>query len=169
ILAPFPGTEIREGIDRYDLQILTDDWRRYHANRAVVRTAAVGPGAMDEVVIDAERQFDQWLAEIGRRRDAGTISEQEAWPLTRLEHTVVIYDMMMQRLVEAKGAWPVEPGRECGKEALDRLVGSIEKDLAHPPLRIRAAVEFALAHDHLTVGFENGWCRWSWVEYLQTQ
>jgi anaerobic magnesium-protoporphyrin IX monomethyl ester cyclase len=41
ILAPFPGTDVRDRIDDYDLQILSDDWRQYHANRAIIRTAGV--------------------------------------------------------------------------------------------------------------------------------
>ena len=39
-LAPFPGTTVREEVDQYDLEILTDDWSRYDANSAIVRTAA---------------------------------------------------------------------------------------------------------------------------------
>jgi anaerobic magnesium-protoporphyrin IX monomethyl ester cyclase len=47
ILAPFPGTDVRERVDEYDLQILSDDWRQYHANRAIIRTAGVSPETMD--------------------------------------------------------------------------------------------------------------------------
>jgi anaerobic magnesium-protoporphyrin IX monomethyl ester cyclase len=105
ILAPFPGTDVRERIDEYDLMILSDDWRQYHANRAIIRTTGVSPETMDAIVIDGEQQFDQWLADIGRLREEGRASEETAWPLVRLEHTVVIYDMMMKRLIERKGAW----------------------------------------------------------------
>jgi anaerobic magnesium-protoporphyrin IX monomethyl ester cyclase len=92
ILAPFPGTDVRERIDEYDLMILSDDWRQYHANRAIIRTTGVSPETMDAIVIDGEQQFDQWLADIGRLREEGRASEATAWPLVRLEHTVVIYD-----------------------------------------------------------------------------
>lgn len=40
-LAPFPGTTVREEIDSYDLEILTNDWDHYNANRSIVRTSAL--------------------------------------------------------------------------------------------------------------------------------
>ena len=38
ILAPFPGTEVREKAADYGLEILTSDWTRYDANHVVTRT-----------------------------------------------------------------------------------------------------------------------------------
>ena len=166
ILAPFPGTEVRECVDHFDLQILTDDWRLYHANRAVVRTAGVDPQTMNAIVIDGERQFDQWLGDIGRRREKEEISKDEAWPLVRLEHTVVLYDMMMQRLIEEKGVWPVESAPDQNSKAMHILIERVKNDLRHPPARIRAAIEFAVEQNYLRLGFAKGQVHWSWVDYL---
>jgi anaerobic magnesium-protoporphyrin IX monomethyl ester cyclase len=58
-LAPFPGTTVREEVDQYDLQILTDDWTRYDANSAIVRTASLSPEEMERFVGD----FEGWIAE----------------------------------------------------------------------------------------------------------
>ena len=166
ILAPFPGTDIREHIDGYDLQILSDDWRRYHANRAIVRTAGVSPDAMDAIVIEGERQFDRWLSEIGHRREQGCASAQETWPLVRLEHTVVLYDLMMKQLVEEKGAWHSGQPIDNAQQALDGLLGRVANDLDHPTARIRAAIEFA--HDNRALEYRcmGGSIRWSWIDYL---
>jgi len=41
LLAPFPGTAVRDSNQDYDLTILSDDWSDYHANHAIVETAAV--------------------------------------------------------------------------------------------------------------------------------
>jgi len=59
-LAPFPGTTVREKVDKYDLQILTDDWAKYDANDAIVRTAALSPQEQREFVarFDAEIEKD---------------------------------------------------------------------------------------------------------------
>jgi radical SAM superfamily enzyme YgiQ (UPF0313 family) len=43
VLAPFPGTEVREMADEYGLDILTSDWSKYDANRPVSRTADASP------------------------------------------------------------------------------------------------------------------------------
>jgi radical SAM superfamily enzyme YgiQ (UPF0313 family) len=43
VLAPFPGTEVREHADEYGLEILTSDWGKYDANRPVSRTESASP------------------------------------------------------------------------------------------------------------------------------
>lgn len=43
VLAPFPGTEVREKADEYGLEILTSDWAKYDANRPVSRTPGASP------------------------------------------------------------------------------------------------------------------------------
>jgi radical SAM superfamily enzyme YgiQ (UPF0313 family) len=166
ILAPFPGTDVRERIDEYDLQILSDDWRRYHANRAIIRTAAIQPDTMDAVVIDGERQFNQWLGDIGRLRDEGRATAEAIWPLVRLEHTVVLYDMMMKRLIEKKGHWPAEKSDEADVKPTGELIRRLSGELDHPPGRTRAAIEFAAAKRYLTRTTTNGRIQWSWVDYL---
>ena len=166
ILAPFPGTDVRERVDDYDLQIVSDDWRQYHANRAVIRTAGVQSEIMDAVVIDGERQFDRWLGEIARIREEGRATTQEIWPLVRLEHTVVIYDMMMKRLIEEKGVWPAEKSDNADAPLTGKLIHRLSGELDHPPERIRAAIEFAAGQGCLTRNTINERIQWSWVDYL---
>ena len=43
VLAPFPGTEVREKAENYGIRILTDDWDLYDANRAVCDTGGISP------------------------------------------------------------------------------------------------------------------------------
>jgi len=43
VLAPFPGTEVRENAEEYGIEILTNDWAKYDANRPVTRTEGAGP------------------------------------------------------------------------------------------------------------------------------
>lgn len=166
ILAPFPGTDVRERVDEYDLQIVSDDWRRYHANRAVIRTAGVHPETMDAIVIDGERQFDRWLGEIARIREGGRATAEAIWPLVRLEHTVVIYDMMMKRLIEDRGNWPAETSDEADANPTGKLIDRLSGELDHPPARIRAAIEFAAGQRYLTRNSASGRIHWSWVDYL---
>lgn len=56
-LAPFPGTTVREEVKKYDLQILTDDWTRYDANSAIVRTTALSPEKMNRFVAEFESEI----------------------------------------------------------------------------------------------------------------
>ncbi len=43
ILAPFPGTEVREKAEQYGMRILTSDWDQYDANRSVCES--ISPSA----------------------------------------------------------------------------------------------------------------------------
>jgi hypothetical protein len=43
IYLPIPGTEVREMKDFYKIEILTEDWDLYDANRAVSATPWISP------------------------------------------------------------------------------------------------------------------------------
>ena len=51
-LAPFPGTTVKENIDHYDLELLTEDWSQFDANRAIVRTSRLSADEMERFVYD---------------------------------------------------------------------------------------------------------------------
>lgn len=53
VMAPFPGTEVREKAEEYGVQILTDDWSKYDANRPVTRT----PGASPEDILEVLHKY----------------------------------------------------------------------------------------------------------------
>jgi radical SAM superfamily enzyme YgiQ (UPF0313 family) len=65
-LTPFPGTTVREEAERYDIEILTDDWTRYDANSAIVRTSRLTPEQMNRFVADFESTIDAAWQEMVR-------------------------------------------------------------------------------------------------------
>jgi radical SAM superfamily enzyme YgiQ (UPF0313 family) len=50
LLAPFPGTEVKEEIDKFDLKLLSNDWSDFDANRAIVRTSSLSPEEIEGFV-----------------------------------------------------------------------------------------------------------------------
>ena len=52
ILAPFPGTEVRDKSEEYNMKILTDDWDRYDANQSVAESISLPHQEVDRVVND---------------------------------------------------------------------------------------------------------------------
>jgi anaerobic magnesium-protoporphyrin IX monomethyl ester cyclase len=50
ILAPFPGTEVREKCAEYGMRILSSDWDRYDANQSVAESIHVPAAEIDRVV-----------------------------------------------------------------------------------------------------------------------
>ena len=82
ILAPFPGTEVRDRCEEYGIRILTDDWDRYDANQSVSAMGSIPPEEIDRAVEGFNAEILAYVEEIGRRKKAGellTSREEEIW------------------------------------------------------------------------------------------
>lgn len=164
LLAPFPGTLVREKSDTYGLRILTNDWREYHANRAIVETAHVTKKMLDDIAIEWEQNIDLWLSDIGKRIASGEADEAEAFPLVNLERTVALYDVMMTNAVEQVGAWRVNgavlPDDSVISELAERTAGLVK----HTPEKLRDALGNAFRNHNLRLHREKSSVAWQWVD-----
>jgi anaerobic magnesium-protoporphyrin IX monomethyl ester cyclase len=166
LLAPFPGTDVRERSQAYDIQIMSTDWNDYHANQAIVRTSAVDQQTLNGIVKDWQRNFDLWLDNIKQRRESGEATEEEAWPLTNLEHIILIYDLMMKQVIEKIESIPINNACAGRKNELARLADRIDGTIPHTPEQIRKTLQFAAERGYLTQIQTDGHCRWKWLDYL---
>jgi hypothetical protein len=71
LLAPMPGTEVRERADEYGIRILTDNWSRYNANRPVAETTTFSAGQMMEIVHDYEHEVSEAWEEMQKQARCG--------------------------------------------------------------------------------------------------
>ena len=165
LLAPFPGTEIRDQSERYGIRIMTDDWSRYHANRAIVETPDTTQAMLDAIVIGWEKEYNDELDRIKQRMVAGQATAEEAEPLVNLERIVMVYDLMMGRVIEEKGAWPL-PDPCPGKNPLKTLTAKIRDAVNEPEDKLFGTLKHAADRGNLKSVIENGRCRWHWVDYL---
>lgn len=76
-LAPFPGTTVRENIDQYDLEIETNDWARYDANRAIVRTEELSSQDMEDFFAVFDSENEAHMEELERKYRDGTIAPDD--------------------------------------------------------------------------------------------
>jgi radical SAM superfamily enzyme YgiQ (UPF0313 family) len=166
LLAPFPGTEVREQCKTYGIRILSNDWSEYHANRAIVETPTVNRKMLDDIVIEWESKFDEWLGEIKRRMGSGEATPEEAWQLQRLEHTVLIYDLMMGNIIEKKGLWHSGYQPESPQEAFKILVDRIKPAIPYTQQQIVHTLDFAISSGNLRYVQKNGESRWEWIDFL---
>lgn len=166
LLAPFPGTDVRENSQNYDIQIMSNDWDDYHANQAIVRTSAVDQQTLDGIVKDWQKNFDTWLDDIKQRRDNGEATEEEAWPLTNLEHIVLIYDLMMKQVLETIEWIPLENTDATDKNELAHLADLVDGTIPHTPEQIHKTLQFAIVKGYLTKDIQEGCYRWKWINYL---
>lgn len=166
LLAPFPGTEVREQSAQYGIRILTDDWSRYHANRAIVETPEVNRRMLDEIVIDWENEYNQLLGDIKQRMQKNEASDEEALQLINLERTVLIYDLMMKNEVERRGFWSRGGRPVSTADSLKKLADRISRTFDAAPEMLYDTLGQAREEGNLIYTDRNGKIRWQWVDYL---
>ena len=164
-MAPFPGTEVRQESEKYGIKILTNDWTQYHANRAIVETSSVSQDMLNETVMEWEREFDERLGKIKRLMERGEATKEEAWQLQKLEHTVLVYDLMMGWVVEEKGFWNNKDKTDSG-DALKKLINHIEGSIDYSRKQISETLNFSVEQGYLRYKEEKGQIRWEWVDFL---
>ena len=167
LLAPFPGTEVREQCERYGIRILTNDWSRYHANRAIVETPEVNGRMLDEIVIEWEDEYNQLLADIKQRIQTKEASEEEAHQVTNLERIVLIYDLMMQNEIERNGSWAHNGRPLSTEESLEKLATRISRSIDATFESLYDTLGHALQEGNLTCENRDGKVRWRWENYLE--
>nr|MCU0603272.1 radical SAM protein [Desulfobacterales bacterium] len=165
LLAPFPGTEVRDRCRDLGLRILTDDWSRYHANRAVTETDTVTRQMLDAVAVEWEDRFNRYLGDIKERMQKGAAGADEAHQLTNLERIVLVYDLMMKTAIERAGTWPDREEASAGGH-LDVLARRVDAATQHGRERIRDALEAAARQGNLECERVQGMIRWKWRDCL---
>ena len=167
LLAPFPGTEIREHCDQYGIQILTHNWSRYHANRAVVETPTVKRQMLDEIVIEWEDEYNQLLADIKQRMQKNEASDEEAQQVINLERIVLVYDLMMANEVERRGFWSHDGHLPDLEDSLKKLADRISRSFDATFEMLYDTLGHAHRQGHLAYSHKHGNLRWEWVDYLE--
>ncbi len=166
LLAPFPGTEVRENCAGYDIRITTDDWREYHANRAIVENGGIRPAILDKVASGWMERFDLWLGDVEKRMAEGTARPDEADQLINLKHTVLVYDLMMGRLIEQYAVLPVNLRSAKEDACIRHLAGILAAHVNNPEEEVRDTLQRALQTGVLVGEDVNGQKRLRWVDYL---
>ncbi|MBW2061477.1 MAG: B12-binding domain-containing radical SAM protein [Deltaproteobacteria bacterium] len=166
LLAPFPGTEIREESDRYGITILTDDWSQYHANRAIVETPDVSRETLNEIVIQWENRFNAWRESIGMQMKKGNATEDDSRQLQEIERRECIYKLMMDNLIEEKGSWPVGNDPVSDVDALKTLVERLEGSIDKTPEQVFHHLKYVMDRKDLRYIRTGRQICWEWTDFL---
>ena len=171
ILAPFPGTEVREQADRLGIRILTDEWSKYDANRAVVETASANHRMLEAVVGDWENQFNQYLGHIDKNMRNGTATEDEIRQLKSLENTVALYDLMMNAKFAESGSFALSARSSAASQekGLEVFMDRITAPKGMDPQKLKAALQHAVQNGDLEFRGGEGKMSWQWHSFLRTQ
>ncbi len=77
ILAPFPGTEVREKAAEYGMRILTDDWDLYDANRSVAESIHMSHEEIDRIVNEFNGGIRRYVESLGEQKRRGEVISNE--------------------------------------------------------------------------------------------
>ena len=121
ILAPFPGTEVREKCKEYGLHIFTDDWDMYDANRSVSDTGGISPERIDTAVRNYYDLMDKHIESITLKKRAGkNLSEEDEAMLGKIERFKFYIELISGRFIEDFSSAPLD--RESFIEELSSYI-----------------------------------------------
>ncbi len=161
-LAPFPGTDVREKIEEYDLEILTDDWTRYDANSAIVRTSHLSPEAMEAFVaaFNAEIQ-EEWEQQVRDYRAGRGLPENNlrVGGHFRMRFT---YRLLSEDLIETYGHCSVDHLSE--NSAVDTLCSRLSDATGFDPVLVRSTIKDFVAAGYLEAVPAVDALEWRWTQ-----
>ena len=167
LLAPFPGTAIRDDCEKYDIKVLSNNWSEYHANRAIVETSEVSKEMLDEIALEWDTGAKEKLGEIERKMATGDATDDEAFQIINLERFLFIYELLMSRVIEENGHWvngtkPINGDKDAISGLAERTYTKLNKDKD----KTESILKYAFEKGTLNYAVKNDQVHWQWKEYL---
>jgi radical SAM superfamily enzyme YgiQ (UPF0313 family) len=105
LLAPFPGTTVREEQEKYDIEILTDDWDLYDANVPIVRTSRMSETYVADFMKSYDaRERDRWDCKVKRYAE-GTCTDWEGLHVAGHNRMQLVFQLLSTDLIERNGVF----------------------------------------------------------------
>jgi anaerobic magnesium-protoporphyrin IX monomethyl ester cyclase len=162
-LAPFPGTTVREQIDQYDLEILTDDWSRYDANSAIVRTSALTPEAINQFVAEFDREIQEaWEKQVQGYYDKTNTPEEDLRVAGHFRMKLV-YKILSEDLLETCGSFPIVTTNSGSENTFAPLCQRIEEATGFDSQLIERTLQSFLDSGYIKVRQEDHSFIWYWT------
>jgi radical SAM superfamily enzyme YgiQ (UPF0313 family) len=121
LLAPFPGTTIWEETDKFDVEILTDDFDLYDANHAIVKTSGLTPKDIEDFMNEHLYVHEEIWKEVVRRVNEGISTDYEWLRVVGHRRMNLVFKMLNGDLIEELGAF------DDGNGSIENLSARIAK------------------------------------------
>lgn len=157
LLAPFPGTTVRDEVEKYDLEILTHDWNRYDANQAIVRTSQLAPEEMERFVFSFNDGLQKQWEEIEQQYWEGTLTGIDYLKVEGHYKTQLIFRMFSEDLLEGL------PLLNGDGETAEGLAGEIASLTGMDGGLVNRTITNLSKAGYLKHRRENGGIRWYWT------
>jgi len=158
VLAPFPGTEVREKAGEYGMTILTDDWSKYDANRVVTTTPGAGAKDVEQVLHQYYDDIKRYNRHQKRLEREGRLSDEDVQEIRRRRGQRFAWSLLKNDYIENLG--PLEIRESPTKDLGLRLAESFSLPLHQVEEEVmRLEAEGLLVHQIV-----DGRVLWSWSE-----
>jgi anaerobic magnesium-protoporphyrin IX monomethyl ester cyclase len=158
-LSPFPGTTLKEKITDYDLQLLTDDWSKFDANQAIVRTSSLSPEEISQFVEDYyNKKIRSDEEDLAKRFAQGQCTPTELLVIQGNQKMDVVYALLSKDVIESLEAFPKSNGSELGL-----LVEDISRCIQKKPESVKPAMEHLISHGYVKKEEDGGKIKWVWT------
>jgi len=150
VLAPFPGTEVREKAEEYGIEILTNDWAKYDANRPVTQT----DGARPEDITAVLHKYYK-----GLRLTPGNLQEgdlDQAALAKAQRRSPLAWALVSGDVIESLGAIEQKHG------PVEDLADRIGKLIPYPHQQISDNIKGWVERGLLKYDLDGGWLVWRW-------
>ena len=161
-LAPFPGTTVWEKIKDYDLEILTQDWDRYDANDAIVKTSSLLPQDMREFGARYDEEMAADWNKMFKRYQDGTGSTEDSMHIEGHWRMNLTYQILKDNLIEKCGF--IEPASFKGTKdsALAELCRKIIDYTGADSKVVTDTITDFAGRGYLSAEISDKGCVWSW-------
>lgn len=114
ILAPFPGTEVREKAEEYGMRILTSDWDKYDANQSVCESIYLPHQEVDRIVNEFNDGINRMIIGMLKKHERGeALSEENLGMVSGIISLDFNYKLIANEMVEQ---YSTEPANGEGLE-----------------------------------------------------
>ena len=161
-LSPFPGTEVREKIADYDLEILTNDWDEYNANRSIVRTSNLSPEDMDDFVRKAHGRVEKEWEALKKKYKEKTASPDEEMQVGGFYRMEMIFKLLSCDVIEENSAYPSDK-----TTALKLLCKKIAALTDLDQMFVEFNMNDLIAKGYILVTDSRGQTCFSWAHHVQ--
>lgn len=161
-LAPFPGTTVREKIQDYDLEILTDDWSRYDANDAVVKTSSLQPQEMRDFEARYQEELETDWKKILQRYEQGKASLKDRMQIEGNWRMKLTYQILKEDLIERFGFIESVVYQGKRQNAIEELCRRMRSHSQINPRIVDDTISDFIGRGYLKDTVTERGCRWSW-------
>jgi anaerobic magnesium-protoporphyrin IX monomethyl ester cyclase len=156
VLAPFPGTEVREKAEEYGITVLTDEWSKYDANRVVTATPNAGAREVEQILRLYYEDIGRYVRTQKTQARAGELSDEGLQEVRLRNERRFAWSLLKNDCIENLG--PLEIGERPAKDLALRLA----QRLSLPLHEVDEQVTRLEAEGLLVPQMADGRVLWSW-------